>query len=225
MIDFIFKVFITIFMIIIVLVLGDSNEMKGGKESEKKLLNSNLNETKDCDNKKTSKIIPFAGQETYVFDGANLIHNYINKYNVSFEEASKQVNKRIKATGLNWRLVSKVNLSKIFDKFDFAEGSNQVTKEHYLQGRDDFLAWLIAKQYSNVFIVSNDKFADLTDFSKIPKFEHKYYEKGKLKEQKTIKPYVDYTMILEPNNSNRVLFEFSEKKGIELGGKYPKLLL
>ena len=211
-------------MIIIALVLGDSNEMKGGKESKNKIDLTEYNKKVNLKSNET-KIIPFAGQETYVFDGANLIHNYINKYNVSFEEASKQVNKRIKATGLNWRLVSKVNLSKIFDKFDFAEGSNQITKEHYLQGRDDFLAWLIAKQYSNVFIVSNDKFADMTDFSKIPKFEHKYYEKGKLKAQKTIRPYVDYTMILEPNNSNRVLFEFSEKKGIELGGKYPKLLL
>jgi hypothetical protein len=107
-------------------------------------------------------------------------------YVLKNHKVSRHISDRTKNKMSEWVTAHDVRVSIAVDH----SKTKQNTKEfHYLKGRDDYLLFHIAKKYkkySNLIIMSNDKFRDFYDFKKVPEFDALHF--GQPKEPEHIDP-------------------------------------
>jgi hypothetical protein len=198
---------------------------------------------------------------TLVFDGNNLVHQYAQGSRLSHDEFDKIL--RIISGSLadindkNIHIVIKnpdhselektlkhnesfqvlKELSKQYPTITYhlAYGKEASNDEHYMKGRDDFLAFYIASiANTDGYIISKDMYRDFKDFKKIKTFTHLSINDDKLLEREKITPSRLFSTLDKPTIGNHLTYEFvSAKKHdrqhgivyIEDGSKLPVIYL
>ena len=121
-----------------------------------------------------------------------------------------------------------VKLSKKFPRITYhlAYGKESKAakspKNHYLKGRDDYLAIKLAK---NSYVVSQDRYRDFNQFSTIKSFKHYSTTNGVVHDKETIRPITDWRTLNRPGLGNHFIFKIisadeAKKKDISNGGIY-----
>jgi hypothetical protein len=133
--------------------------------------------------------------KAFVIDGLNHIHKQLNKDDFSYpniltiHDSIKTISQEYKSQKIYYvlknqdgkkLLESENELMKLWAKkykitilYAYDPSDINIFTEHYMKGRDDMVVLDTAKYLENydVHIISQDKYQDKNNFSKIPKFE------------------------------------------------------
>jgi len=103
-----------------------------------------------------------------------------------------------------------LELSKLFPKikyhlaYDKAESKKNKNKKHFIKGRDDLLTIYLSE---GNYIISNDKFRDVSNFYEIPEFYHIEICNGKVIEREHVNPK-KFINLKKPSKGSHLSYKF-----------------